>query len=352
MPVVGDEVLHRPLYRGEIVWNKTRKRDAAGKTAAAAARKRSGSTSIVRTSGSCPTTSGTPRTRTRRHSHAPRPHGRAPRRASARHRVALPALRVRPVRAVRRRALRPEPRPGARGRITFYGCLAHHKRGATICNNALVMPIDRVHDAVLARLVRRLLHPAIVTAILDGVFEACSPRRSRRTSTRLTKGLHTLDLKIAGLTAAIEDGAASRRRREVQHGSGTRALLAEIGAAEAIGQLTVDRKTIEWKVSRSSPAGGRDWRNGGAACTGSARRATPLRARRSGSIDSKIDGTGALITNLIGDSTFCGVPNGTRADVWTTSNCVPNGTRSDAWGSDQDRIGRPSARTSGVTAGL
>jgi len=27
------EVLHRPLYRGEVVWNKTRKRDAEGKTA-------------------------------------------------------------------------------------------------------------------------------------------------------------------------------------------------------------------------------------------------------------------------------------------------------------------------------
>ncbi len=26
------EVLHRPLYRGEVVWNKTRKRDAEGKT--------------------------------------------------------------------------------------------------------------------------------------------------------------------------------------------------------------------------------------------------------------------------------------------------------------------------------
>lgn len=30
------EILHRPLYRGEIVWNKTRKRDAEGKTAATA----------------------------------------------------------------------------------------------------------------------------------------------------------------------------------------------------------------------------------------------------------------------------------------------------------------------------
>ena len=30
------EVLHRPLYRGEVVWNKTKKRDAGGKTAPAA----------------------------------------------------------------------------------------------------------------------------------------------------------------------------------------------------------------------------------------------------------------------------------------------------------------------------
>ena len=30
------ELLHRPLYRGEVVWNKTRKRDARGQTAVAA----------------------------------------------------------------------------------------------------------------------------------------------------------------------------------------------------------------------------------------------------------------------------------------------------------------------------
>ena len=32
-PSTVNEVLHRPLYRGEVVWNKTKKRDAAGTTA-------------------------------------------------------------------------------------------------------------------------------------------------------------------------------------------------------------------------------------------------------------------------------------------------------------------------------
>jgi hypothetical protein len=44
--------------------------------------------------------------------------------------------------------------------------------------------------------------------------------------------------------------------------------------------------------------------------------------------------TGALITSLIGDSTFCGVPSGTRRDVWRF---------------DQDRIDRPRERAGRVS---
>jgi hypothetical protein len=37
-------------------------------------------------------------------------------------------------------------------RKPFYGCLAHYKRGAAVCDNRLVLPMDRIDDAVLSTL--------------------------------------------------------------------------------------------------------------------------------------------------------------------------------------------------------
>ena len=123
---------------------------------------------------------------------------------------------------------------GKRGRVFFYGCLAHAKRGASVCDNALVLPIDRVDDAVLAKLGRDVLHPAVVKALLDGVFEALQPAKVTKNVGALQKELRALDTKIANLTTAIEDGAAvapivaklQARQQERE------ALLTEIGAAK------------------------------------------------------------------------------------------------------------------------
>jgi hypothetical protein len=68
-------------------------------------------------------------------------------------------------------------------RAFFYGCLAHAKRGATVCDNALVKPVGRVDDAVLAEL-KFVLRPAVVRAIIDGVFEALKPTTVTNTLAR------------------------------------------------------------------------------------------------------------------------------------------------------------------------
>ena len=86
-----------------------------------------------------------------------------------------------------------------RGRVFFYGCLAHAKRGSSVCDNALVLPIDRVDDAVVSKLSRDVLHPAVVKAILDGVFEALQPATVTRNVGALRIELRALDTKIANL---------------------------------------------------------------------------------------------------------------------------------------------------------
>src|SRR5207237_7313061 len=43
-------------------------------------------------------------------------------------------------------------RSHGRTRACFYGCIANHKRGHTVCGNGLQLPIERVDEAVLGTL--------------------------------------------------------------------------------------------------------------------------------------------------------------------------------------------------------
>ena len=316
-PSTVNEVLHRSLYRGEVVWNKTKKRDAAGRTAptarpaaewmrfdrpdlrivsdevwhAAHARLGGIRSQLATARGGHPTG----------------------RRRDIDSKYLLSGF-ARCARCGGTLSVVSQER-GKRGRVFFYGCLAHYKRGATVCDNALVLPIDRVDDAVVSRLSRDVLRPAVVQAILDGVFEALQPATATRNVVSLQRELRTLDTKIANLTTAIEDGAAvaplvaKLRARQQER----EALLTEIGAAEAIGQLTIDWQTVERKVMEKING----WRTRLATDGRNVLREVlngPLRFDPSGA-QYRFEGatrTGELITGLIGDSTLCGVPSGIR----------------------------------------
>jgi site-specific DNA recombinase len=319
-PSTVNEVLHRSLYRGEVVWNKTKKRDAAGRTAVSARPEaewmrfdrpdlRIVSDETWRAAharlGGIRSQLATAR--------GGRPVGR---RRDIDSKYLLSGF-ARCARCGGSLAVVSQER-GKRGRVFFYGCLAHAKRGATVCDNALVLPIDRVDDAVLAKLGHDVLRPAVVQAILDGVFEVLQPATATRHVGALQKELRALDTKIANLTTAIEDGEAvapivtKLRARQQER----EALLTEIGAAEAIGQLTIDRQTIERKVMEKITG----WRTRLATDGRQVLREVlegPLRFEPSGT-QYRFEATtrtGALITSLIGDSYFCGVPSGIRTRV-------------------------------------
>jgi hypothetical protein len=138
-------------------------------------------------------------------------------------------------------------------RVFFYGCLTNWKRGATICPNDLVLPIDRVNDAVLKAIAGDVLRPVVVSAIIDGFLEQLLPMNVETRIDDLRRQLRVLDGKIQNLTAAVEQGGATlpsiiallaERQRERD------ALVAEIGSAETLHQIHVDRGTIEAKVQR------------------------------------------------------------------------------------------------------
>ena len=313
------EVLHRDVYRGHLVWNKTRKRDAAGRTAVTARPE----SEWLR--------SDRPELRIVSDDLWNAVHARLGAR-----RQFVRGQAVRPGRDIESKYLLSgfarcgtcggamvamSRRRTGQPRALFYGCSAHQKRGPLVCDNALVLPIDRVNDAVLTALVRKVLRPAVAMAIMDEVFKALRPTARAASVVSLKSELRVLDAKIANLTAAIEQGAAvgpivaKLQERQAER----EALLTTLGAAQASEQLQVDRQTIERKVLAQLAT----WRT---QLTTDARQA--LREVLSGPVRLTPTGeqyhfegnttTGSFIAGLIGAFNLYGVPSGIRDKVNNT----------------------------------
>ncbi len=135
-------------------------------------------------------------------------------------------------------------------RVYFYGCLTNWKRGAPVCANDLVLPIDRVNEAVLKAIGGDVLRPAVVTAIIDGFLEQLLPANVETRADDLRRELRALDAKIAHLAAGVEQGGplASLVALLTARQAERDALLAALGAAEALHQIQRDRTAIEAEV--------------------------------------------------------------------------------------------------------
>jgi site-specific DNA recombinase len=344
------EVLHRPLYRGEVVWNKTRKRDAEGKTAVTARPEAewlhhdhpelrivpeelwaTAQTRLLRISTQLSSVSTARGHQVRRRRDVDSKYFLAgfARCATCGGTMATMSRRT----------------GTGRPRAFVYGCMAHAKRGATVCDNALVLPVERVDEAVRSKLLAEVLRPAVVKAIIDGVFEALRPTAITKNLGALTKDLRALDVKIANLTAAVEDGAAVGPlvARLTARQAERETLLAAIAAAQAVGQLTVDRRTVERKVLERLSC----WQSLLDGDIGARRQF--LREVLDGPIQFAPDGRqyrfagadnrGRIIAGLAGlppVSTFCGVPTGIRTRVSALKGPRPRPL------DDGDSLARPS----------
>ena len=194
-----------------------------------------------------------------------------------------------------------------------------------MCDNALVLPIERVDRAVQDELATNVLRPAVVRAIIAGVFKALQPTAVTANVGALRTELRALDTKIANLTDAIENGAAvaplvtKLQARQAERDD----LLAAIGAAEAMKQIAVDRPTVECRVLEQVTK----WQALLSANVADGRQA--LREVLDGPIRFAPDGkqyrfsgrdlTRQFIAGLVGveNSTLSGVPNGSARYVRT-----------------------------------
>jgi site-specific DNA recombinase len=92
------------------------------------------------------------------------------------------------------------------GRPHSYGCLSYHKRGRTICDNALKVRASVVDDAVLRAIGGDVLRPAVVAAVLHGVFAALRPEARSAARERLRAELASVEREIGRVTEAIATG--------------------------------------------------------------------------------------------------------------------------------------------------
>jgi site-specific DNA recombinase len=139
-----------------------------------------------------------------------------------------------------------------------YGCIAYLKRGTSVCGNALRVPIDRVDDAVLRTLSGDVLRPAVVMAIVNGVLDSLESRTAKRDASNHRLTLRAIEREIANLAQAVATGGqleallCELRIREARRAE----LLTTIAAYEALTVVRFDRRSIEQDVKRHLD----DWR--------------------------------------------------------------------------------------------
>ena len=204
------EVLYRPLYRGEIVWNQSQKRDRWGRT----------------------------RQRARPQEEWLRvkaPHLRivpseswkaAHQRLTGARKIYLRGtqgqLWGRPTDGVESKylltglarcgvcggSLVVRSRSHGGRRAFFYGCTSYHHRGRTVCTNALEMPLAAADEAVLSHLESDALCPEVMEAALArAVQQLATPEPDAGKRRRVLKATRKkLERDLAQLTVAITAG--------------------------------------------------------------------------------------------------------------------------------------------------
>ena len=201
------QILYRPLYRGEIVWNKTKKRNTWGQTQVS-----------KRPEGEWITVPA-PHLRIVSEDAWTRAHARLADARTHYLRSTTGRLWGRPPRETDSKYLLPGftccgvcgggmfvySRRQGRRRVFFYACTAHHKRGPSVCANALKVPMATANAAILTAIEHDVLRPEVVDAALARAVEALLPKAEvlDREWTDATTALATIEGQIQRLTAAI-----------------------------------------------------------------------------------------------------------------------------------------------------
>jgi DNA invertase Pin-like site-specific DNA recombinase len=137
-------------------------------------------------------------------------------------------------------------------RASFYACSSYWKRGSSVCGNGLVMKTERIDDAVLQALGGDVLRPAVVMATVDRVLDqlhrfdgsrAHELDRLRSERTAVERELTRLTVAIAAGGSDLDPLLTAVRERQARRDE----LAAAIASMESI-RVDYDRAAIEARV--------------------------------------------------------------------------------------------------------
>jgi site-specific DNA recombinase len=88
----------------------------------------------------------------------------------------------------------------------FYGCTSYWERGPSVCNNRLVGRMDAIDAEVLATLEDDILRPSVIERAVTLALAELEPERDRAHQARICAELAEIDAECRKLTAAITAG--------------------------------------------------------------------------------------------------------------------------------------------------
>ena len=134
-------------------------------------------------------------------------------------------------------------------RVLFYGCMSFHLRGRTACTNNLLTPMERANEEVLAVLERDVLHPdvtkAVVRKALDKFRAAEQEWKGRRQA--LLKQIFTVEAENKRLVSAVSAGGDIPALVEALKAANERkdALLRELATVNGYQHSDADYDQLE-----------------------------------------------------------------------------------------------------------
>ncbi len=141
-------------------------------------------------------------------------------------------------------------RTGGKDKRPFYRCLTNVQRGASVCQNNRATPMRATDEAVLSTIEAQVLRPEVVSAAIEKAIRHLQPPEDRRAAERkrLEAALATIEAELARLASAVAAGGplqalvAAIQERERQR----EAACQRIAALDALGEVgLLDRKRLE-----------------------------------------------------------------------------------------------------------